>query len=336
MNIKELEDIDSKKMYQVYDNCFENAKENYEKEFDIPDFKNIDHVVFAGMGGSGTIGDIFSSILSKNDIHTTIIKGYLLPKTVDEKTLVLTTSISGNTEETLTVLKNSLETNAKIIAVSSGGKLEELSKKYDRIRYYKIDEMHSPRSSLFGVLYSTLNILQDLIPIKKIDIEESLSELKILQNKISSRNLSDTNDALNLAKWIKNIPIVYYPAGLQSVAIRFKNSLQENAKTHVITEDVIEMCHNGIVAWEEKNNIQPILIQGKDDYRKTKERWNILKEFFSKNNIDYREIFSNSGSILSKIVYLMYYVDYVSIYRSVLSGIDPSPVKSIDFVKSKL
>jgi len=336
MNIEELEKIDSRKMYQIYDNCFENAKESFEQNFVIPDFKNIDHVVFAGMGGSGTIGDIVSSILSKNDIHTTVIKGYLLPKTVDKNTLVVTTSISGNTKETLTVLNNSLETDAKIIAMSSGGKMEEFSSNHDRIKYFKINQIHSPRASLFGFLYSTLNILQDLIPIKKSDIEESLSELKILQEKISSTNLSNDNIALDLATWINNIPIIYYPAGLQSAAIRFKNSLQENAKTHVITEDVIEACHNGIVAWEEKNNIQPILIQGKDDYEKTKERWCILKEFFKEKNIDYREVFSNEGSILSKIVCLIYYFDYVSIYRAVLSKIDPSPVSSIDFVKNKL
>ena len=329
MNIEELEKIDSRKMYQIYDNCFENAKESFEQNFVIPDFKNIDHVVFAGMGGSGTIGDIVSSILSKNDIHTTVIKGYLLPKTVDKNTLVVTTSISGNTKETLTVLNNSLETDAKIIAMSSGGKMEEFSSNHDRIKYFKINQIHSPRASLFGFLYSTLNILQDLIPIKKSDIEESLSELKILQEKISSTNLSNDNIALDLATWINNIPIIYYPAGLQSAAIRFKNSLQENAKTHVITEDVIEACHNGIVAWEEKNNIQPILIQGKDDYEKTKERWCILKEFFKEKNIDYREVFSNEGSILSKIVCLIYYFDYVSIYRAVLSKIDPSPVSSL-------
>jgi len=336
MNIDELEKIDTKNMHKIYDNCFENAKESFQQNFSVPDFKNIDHVVFAGMGGSGTIGDIISSILSKNDVHTTVIKGYLLPKTVDENTLIITTSISGNTKETLTVLSNSLKTSAKIIALSSGGKMEEFSTKHNEIKYFKINQIHSPRASLFGFLYSALNILQPLIPIKETDIAESLSELKIMQNQISSTNLTSENSALGLAKWINNIPIIYYPAGLQSAAIRFKNSLQENAKTHVITEDVIEACHNGIVAWEQKSDIQPILIQGKDDYERTKDRWFILKEFFKEKNIEYKEVFSNQGSILSKLVCLTYYLDYVSIYRAILSKIDPSPVSSIDFIKKKL
>ena len=112
--------------------------------------------------------------------------------------------------------------------------------------------------------------------------------------------------------------------------------MQENAKNHIITEDVIEACHNGIVAWEKPNSIQPVLIEGVDDYIKTKERWDILKEFFESKKIEYREIFSLNGSILTKLVCLIYFLDYVSLYRAILSKTDPSPVSSIDFVKNKL
>ena len=132
MDLEDLEKIDSNKMYQVYDKWHEIAKQCYEQEFSKPDFKDIDHVVFSGMGGSGTIGDIFSSILSKNDIHTSVVKGYLLPKTVDSNTLVVTTSISGNTVETLTVLESSLKTGAQIIALSSGGKMEDVASKNNK------------------------------------------------------------------------------------------------------------------------------------------------------------------------------------------------------------
>lgn len=78
------------------------------------------------------------------------------------------------------------------------------------------------------------------------------------------------------------MPVIYYPWGLQAAAIRFKNSLQENAKMHAIAEDVIEACHNGVVAWEKQSNFKPILLRGQDDYIKTKERWEILKDFFEK------------------------------------------------------
>jgi len=132
------------------------------------------------------------------------------------------------------------------------------------------------------------------------------------------------------------IPLIYYPWGLQAAAIRFKNSLQENSKSHAIAEDVIEACHNGIVSWEKSSQIQPILIRGQDDYIKTKERWEILKQYFEQNKIDYREIHSVEGPILSKIINLIYLFDYTSIYLAIKNGIDPTPIKSIDFVKNKL
>jgi len=322
-------------MSRVYDRWPQIARENFSANFSKVDIKNIDHVVFAGMGGSGTIGDLFASILSKTDIHVSVIKGYLLPKTVDSNTLVVTTSISGNTSETISILKNVGNVNAKFVALSSGGIMEKFCMD-KKIKYYKIKEEHSPRASFVGFLYSALNILEQIVPVKKTDVSKSIESLFDIQKLISSKNLNKTNEALQIAEWIKEIPIVYYPWGLQSAAIRFKNSMQENAKMHVMAEDVIEACHNGIVAWDKPKNIQPILIQGKDDYVKTKERWEIVKEFFSEKGIPYKEIFSQEGSILNKLVCLIYVLDYASIYTAIISKIDPSPVNSIDFIKKRL
>ena len=100
-------------------------------------------------------------------------------------------------------------------------------------------------------------------------------------------------------------------------------------------EDVIEACHNGIVAWEKNSHVRPILIRGHDDYVKTKERWDIIKEYFAYKQIEYKEIFSVTGSILTKLINLIYLLDYSTIYRAVLSGIDPTPVTPIDFVKNQ-
>jgi len=115
-----------------------------------------------------------------------------------------------------------------------------------------------------------------------------------------------------------------------------KNSLQENTKMHGITEDIIESCHNGIVSWDRKTDVNPILIQGTDDYVKTKERWQIIKKFFRQKNINYIEINSVNGSIISKLINLIYLLDYATIYKSVLLNINPTPVDSINFIKTQL
>ena len=206
----------------------------------------------------------------------------------------------------------------------------------NKIEFRNIPQLHSPRASFTSFLYSMLNVLEPVTAIKKDDIMDSISCLEDLRKKISYNNLNENNPSLELAKWINGIPLIYYPWGLEAAAIRFKNSLQENAKLHAITENVIEACHNGIVAWERPSNIKPILIEGYDDYVKTKERWTILKEYFDSKNIDYKEVTSIRGNILSKLINLIYLLDFSSIYYAILLKIDPTPIDSINFVKSRL
>ena len=330
-----LEKSDSDGMHNVYDKWPHIARDAYDSDLESVDFKDIDNVVFSGMGGSGAVGDLFSSILSKSNVHTTVVKGYELPKTVDKNTLVVITSISGNTIEVLTTLESATKKDCSVIAFSSGGRMESFCTK-NNVEFRKIPQIHSPRASFPSYVYSILKTLNSIIPIKKQEITNSLEKLELVSKEISSENLSDTNPSLNLANWITGIPIIYYPWGLQAVAIRFKNSLQENAKTHAIIEDVIESGHNGIVSWERPSDMVPIMIEGKDDHIKTKERWTILRQYFEENNIVYKEISSLEGGILSKIMSLIYLLDYSTIYYAARLGINPSPIKSIDFIKERL
>jgi glucose/mannose-6-phosphate isomerase len=322
-------------MYKVYDKWPEIAKESYFSKLTQVEYETCNHIVFAGMGGSGAIGDIFSAILSKTSIHVTVSKGYHLPKTVTSDSVVVVTSISGNTIETISMLQNAIKLNSKIIVFSDGGKIEEICKN-EKISHRRIKEYHSPRGSFPSFLYGMLHVLKPIIPIANEDILESIEKLKNISKKINSEKITNENPAVELAKWMKDTPVVYYPWGLESVGIRFKNSLQENSKIQAVIEDVIESCHNGIVTWDKQNKFQPILIRGRDDFEKTKERWEILKKYFEKQKIEYKEIVSEEGSILTKIICLIYLLDYASIYLAVKSKTDPTPVDAIEYVKKKL
>jgi glucose/mannose-6-phosphate isomerase len=335
VDISTLEKYDLEKMYKIYDEWPKIARESFESKQKTFDFKNIEHIVIVGMGGSGAIGDMLSSILSKTKIYVDVVKGYVLPTTVNLNTLVITISVSGNTIETLSALKSAHKTKSKIIAFSSGGKMQKYCKE-EEIEHRLVTQYHSPRASFTSYLYTILNVLHLTLKIKKQDIRESIIELENINKIINSSNLTNTNKSLNIAKKISGIPLIYYPFGLQSVAIRFKNTIQENIKIHAIAEDVVEACHNGIVSWEKESNVNPILIQGKDDYIKTKERWIIIKDYFNENKIKYIEIESIEGSILSKLINLIYILDYSSIYKAVLIKTDPTPVKSIQYIKKRL
>ena len=336
IDYQSLKKIDSKEMHKTYDLWPKIARESFEIKQELYNFDKIEHIIFVGMGGSGTIGDIFASILSKSKIHVDVIKGYLLPSTVNSNTLVIVTSTSGNTIETLTVLKSAHKKKCKIHCFTSGGKIEKFCKK-NNLKFNKIRIEHSPRASLPKFLYVMLRVLREIIVLNENEIEESINELEKMQKKISSKNLKNNNNpALNLAEWLPEIPLIYYPAGLEASAIRFKNSLQENTKIHVISEDVIEASHNGIVSWSKKSNVKPILIRGNDDFIKTQERWEVIKKFFQKSEIDYREVFSVNGNILSKLICLIYLFDYCSIYKAVLCKIDPTPVEPINYIKKEI
>ena len=335
VDISNIEKYDLEKMYKIYDEWPKIALNSFDSNQEPINFDNVKHIVFAGMGGSGTIGDIFSSILSKSNIHVNVVKGYLLPTTVNSETLVIVISVSGNTEESLSIVESAYKKKCRIIGFSSGGKLLEFCQK-NKIQHRMINRYHSPRASFTSYLYTILKVLHSSLNIIQEDIFESIKELEKTGQKINSLNLNKDNPALNLANWIEDIPIIYYPFGLEAVAIRFKSVLQENTKSHAIIEDIVESSHNGIMAWEKPNRIQPILLRGKSDSGKTKQRFDLFSEYFQKNNIECKQVISIEGNIISKIVNLIYFLDYASIYLAVRKKINPTPVNSITFIKSKL
>ena len=341
-----LDRVDTERMYATYDRWPHIAREAYESGIHghgqsggtapIAYDDAITHMVFAGMGGSGAIGDLFAAILSNTAMHVTVTKGYALPKTVNDSTLVVTTSVSGDTSETRTVLDSARKTGANVVAVSSGGMIEGFCKN-NGLKHIRVDQNHSPRASFAGVAFAMLGAFEEILPLHRRDVSEAIARLEDMHAKISSQNLNcSDNVAQNTAERLGPIPLIYYPFGLQAAAIRFKNVLQENAKTHAIIEDVVEACHNGIVAWERPSDVSPVIITGSDDHPKTRERWDILKEYFASRDIHHTEMRSGEGGILAKIMGLVYWSDYASIYRAVINGIDPSPIESIKFVKSRL
>lgn len=335
INLASLEKYDSEGMHKIYDIWAEIAKESYFSNLTQVDYQKCNHIVFAGMGGSGAIGDVFSAILSKTSTHVTVVKGYHLPRTVTDDSVVVVTSISGNTVETISMLENAIKLNSKIVVFSDGGRIEEICIERG-IPHRKIKKYHSPRASFTSFLYAMLHVLKPIIPIEEKDVIESIKKLESISKKINSKEISVKNPAIKIAEWINNTPIIYYPWGLEPVAIRFKNSIQENSKIQAVIEDVIESCHNGIVTWDKQNNFQPILIRGQDDYEKTRERWEILKEFFNVKEVDYKEIISENGNILTKIICLIYLLDYASIYLAIKLETNPTPVNAIEYIKKKL
>ena len=142
IDISVLQKYDVKEMYKVYDIWPQIARQQFESNLEPISFDNVSHMVFAGMGGSGSINDIFSSIFSSTKIHIDIVKGYHFPKTVVPESVVIVTSVSGNTAESLSVLKSATNLECKIIAFSSGRiKFSEVRVKVKLLMFHQVDHV---------------------------------------------------------------------------------------------------------------------------------------------------------------------------------------------------
>ena len=329
-----LERYDSHSMRSVYDRWPEIAQESYDagSRYELAGTEGVNHIVFAGMGGSGALGDYYSSLLSKHDMHVTTVKGYNLPKTVDSDTLVVCSSVSGETAETMTVLRKASQTACRLAAFSSGGGMKAYCER-NGIPHCTVRMLHSPRASFVAYAYTLLGALK--VGARPSDVAESIKTMSEKRDLIKSSNMSGENTALKLAAQMSGLPVIYYPWGFQAAAIRFKNSLQENAKMHAIIEDVVEAGHNGIMAWEAPSEAQPILLRGADDNRMTKERWEIFREYFDGRDIPYITINSVGSHIMTKLACLVYELDYASIYLAAMRGVNPTSVGSIKYVRKR-
>jgi len=331
---KSFQKLDPQKIIEAYDKWPEIGQKSYENSVDFIDIKNFTNTTFAGMGGSNSVHTVIRSILSKDKTPSVNITGFDIPNNLNSDSVFIATSISGNTLETITALDSARKAHCQIIAFSEGGKLEEYCKKHG-LEHRRVSKFHSPRASFVSSLYSMLRILQPILPIHEKEILKSLNQLSVTKQKISSKNLTDTNPALNLAFWFPKTPVIYYSKQLEASAVRLKNSFNENAKSHAITNELLEACHNDIVSWELPTTFKPIMVRAKNDDKRIVETWEIMKEFFEEKEIEYKEIFSNNGKILSQLVGLIYLFDYSTIYYAIKCGINPSPIVSTEFFKNK-
>lgn len=329
MNIFENEIVneETQLMINTYDKWPEYSEDSY-KNSEPLDLAS-DKIIFCGMGGSGIAFDIISSLIPDKEII--INKGYFLPKDTSNS-LIVVNSASGNSIETITALKSATKSKNKVIAFSSGGKIESFCSK-NKITYVKYPLMSSPRASLPFSLYTLLGTLSESLGIKKTMITDSIKALQESRKKIHDKK---NNPVLNLAKFIKGYPICYYSSNLFPVALRFRQDFQENCKKFAAVEEVVESCHNSINSWENPAGLSPILLRGNSDHKLIKNRFEVWKEYFESRNIECKELCSSKGGMLSQFMSLIYEMSTSTIYYAIQDGTDPTLLEAIDFVKARV
>lgn len=297
---------------------------------------NRKNVVIAGMGGSAMGGEILSSLFKyESKVPIFINRGYELPAFINEKSLFIAMSYSGNTEETISCFNQAVKRRCKIISISSGGELEKLSGKADC--HIKIPSGMQPRAALAYLLFPAMAILERLGLVEKCNIRNVVKTSTKLREKIKIDVSVKNNHAKQIALKMNGITLIYGHDFLAPVAKRWHQQLNENAKTMAFDFSLPEANHNELMAWEgkEKNNVTCIFLRCKKEDVQVKKRFEFMKEIYQEK-ADVIEIFAEGEDNLSQLVYAIYLGDYVSNYLAVLRNIDPTPVTLIQELKKRM
>lgn len=336
---QEVEQVDREGLYKDYEAWPDQAQSALKSKVD---FKEVDvsKIVYCGMGGSGCAGDILQDLsYSKNNIPPFyVVKGYHLPSFADKSTLILVVSYSGQTEETLSALKEAQNRHCIIVGFSSGGELEKICAE-NSIPHVKLGEALTPRSALPHILYSTLIALERLgyRLVTQREISNTIAIMRKMKESIGVESSLKDNEAKQIAQHLLNTtPIIYGPQEFKGVLVRFKNSLNENAKIHALVEILPEACHNDIEAWHQNlPNHKALFVLGEYDIR-LKKRFDTLMELAERSGSEYRGIYIKESTLFQSMIKLLYLLEYTTLYLAVLRGVPPAPTPNIALLKKRL
>jgi len=296
--------------------------------------------VILGMGGSGISGDIIKDLLRSTNAIVEVVHNYDLPGWVDGDTLVIANSYSGNTEETLSAFLSAKEKGAKLITITTGGKLKVLSDKF-KIPCIEFNYESSPRAAFPYLFVSILAFFVKIgrLEITDSDFNKSIETLNEYSNKFKLSNRTSINPAKILANKIYNLtPVIYSSGNLVSVGKRFKEQLNENAKNLAFQEIFPELNHNAIEGYiHPKGEIIVLILESNYDHNRITRRQNITVEILKRNKVKFERIkFLPCDSPLSEILVATLFCDYVSFYLAALNNENPTLIKNIKYLKNEL
>ncbi len=305
--------------------------------------REISSVVVTGLGGSAIGADLLRSYsASEMNVPFVVNRNYELPEFVGPETLVVVSSYSGNTEETIAAYSDARKRRARIVCISSGGEIAKTAAK-SRHPLITIPKGLPPRAALgysFFPLLGVMTAARILRP-RKADVAETVRLLTKLSKTYSICN--DKNPALRLARDIyTRVPVIYSAADrFDIVNLRWRGQFAENAKQLAFGHVLPEMNHNELVGWKVLRRIMEedltvILLRDRGDHRRVQLRMGITRDIVGEYSTRVREVWSEGKSLLARMFSLVSLGDWTSFYLAVLNGIDPTPVKVIDYLKNEL
>jgi len=313
-------------------------------EFNLPRaYSEVNKVVVLGMGGSAIGGDLVSSLAAAEArLPVLVHRDYDLPAFVDDNTLVIASSYSGMTEETLSSFEHALNTESKKLVITTGGRLKSMAQERG-IPVFTFDYKAQPRAALPFSFLPILGFLQRLgfLSEKSKDVAEAVQVLRELSTRINEGVLLPHNLAKQLAQRLyAHLAVIYGGGILAEVAHRWKTQLNENSKAWAFYEVFPELNHNAVVGYQFPpdlaGKIVVVLLRSASLPQRIQLRYDITCQLLERAKVGYQIVDGEGTSHLSQMMSLVLFGDYVSYYLAMLYKIDPTPVKSIAYLKEQL
>jgi glucose/mannose-6-phosphate isomerase len=306
-----------------------------------PAHGDVRNITVAGMGGSAIGGDLAAALLAGElKVPMSVHRDYGLPAYVGRDSLVIASSYSGNTEESLSSFEEAQRRGARVLVLTTGGRIAELAR---AARYPVITFSYpaQPRAALGYSLGLVLGALTRLGFVRDLsaDIDAALADVAKLEERVHEG--ARTNDAKKLAIELYGRIIFAYGGGVLGVmARRVKGQWNENAKNWGAFDVLPELNHNGVVGFPHpdiaRDALTVLLLRSDRDNPRHKLRFDVTRELLDRASIPHKTLQFSGANMLSEVLQLTLFTDYVSFYVALLNGADPSPVKSIDYLKERL
>jgi len=310
----------------------------------LPTRHGITGIVYCGMGGSGISGDVLRAVAAVSaSVPVVVCKGYRLPAWVNQNTLVLCASYSGNTEETLSCFEQALERKARIVVLTCGGMLAERAHEFGVCTIAPTGGLQ-PRQAIASLAAPAVMVAQQLglLPDCSSDLAETQGVLAGKVKELGGEVPIATNEAKRLAlKLVGKVPLIWGQEGVLGVAAaRWRAQLNENAKVPAFSSVLPELDHNEIVGYADGtpalSDIAIVALRSPREDARITRRVDATLERARKYVGETAEVHASGESPLAQLFSAIIMGDFVSVYLALLRGVDPTPVDAIEDLKRRL
>jgi len=282
-----------------------------------------DAVVVLGMGGSGIAGDVVRALYADVVALPIVVnKGYAIPAFCGSRTLVLSASFSGETEETLAATQAAEARGCRVISLSTDAVM--------------------PRAALGYLVGACIGVMEaaGTIPAAGEDVAEAVTFAGGFAARLEPERPTDDNEAKATASWIHGrTPVIWGSEGLaEAAALRWKAQLNENAKVPAFQATLPELDHNDVEGWSDGigAGFVAVVLRHAEEHARIAARVGITRALVRAAGLEVREVRASGASKLQRLLSLLLLGDFTSVYLAILRGVDPSPVPVISELKERL